>query len=204
MIKTIWAKLQRVTIAVLVWSATPPPERNDREAIWSVPHDLRHVYFVILSILWWPEFAEKFAEQSFDFQPNKWQTITELWQTTTSTLQIHGPDLAAYGIASAILTLILTQTGAYIMVPYQSMLNRWVRPVIAKHEARGKAQGISIGKAEGKAEGISIGEAQGISIGEARQNQLWQDWLSRRTQAEKEGITFEEPPPGINGHNSKG
>ena len=114
MIQTIWAKLQRGMIAVLVWSATAPPENNDREAIWSVPHTLRHVYFVILSALWWPQFAEKFAEQSIDFQPTDWRTITELWRATESTLNTHTGDLAAYGLATAILTLIFTQTGAYI------------------------------------------------------------------------------------------
>ena len=66
------------------------------------------------------------------------------------------------------------------MVPYQAMLNRWVRPVIAEHEARG----------------FAIGYARGLAIAAQRQDQLWHDWLARRTEAMKQRLPFNEPHPG--------
>ena len=61
------------------------------------------------------------------------------------------------------------------MVIYQSLVNRYVRPVIERHEARGRAQG--------RAEGAQV------------QNDLWNAWLQRKEAAEAQGIEFNEPPP---------
>ena len=58
------------------------------------------------------------------------------------------------------------------MVIYQSLFNRYVRPVIERHEARGRAEGMQA------------------------QNELWHAWLQRKEAAEAEGIEFNEPPPG--------
>ena len=62
------------------------------------------------------------------------------------------------------------------MVIYQSLFNRYVRPVIERHEARGRAQG--------RAEGMQA------------QNEIWNAWLQRKEAAEAQGIEFNEPPPG--------
>ena len=66
------------------------------------------------------------------------------------------------------------------MVIYQSLVNRYVRPVIERHEARGRAQG----RAEGHTEGAQV------------QNGLWNAWLQRKEAAEAQGIEFNEPRPG--------
>ena len=54
---------------------------------------------------------------------------------------------------------------------YHAIANRWVKPVIEDHEARGRA--------EGRAEG------------DAR----WREWLNRKDEAEAQGLPFDEPPP---------
>ena len=66
------------------------------------------------------------------------------------------------------------------MVIYQSLVNRYVWPVIERHEARGRAEG----HAQGHAEGMQA------------QNEIWNAWLQRKESAEAQGIEFNEPPPG--------
>ena len=66
------------------------------------------------------------------------------------------------------------------MVIYQSLVNQFVKPVIERHEARGRAEG----------------HAQGHTEGAQVQNGLWHAWLRRKEAAEAQGIEFNEPPPG--------
>lgn len=61
------------------------------------------------------------------------------------------------------------------MVTYQALANRFVKPVIDRH--------------------IAEGRAQGIAEGAQRQNALWTAWLARKQAAEDQGIDFIEPPP---------
>ena len=67
---------------------------------------------------------------------------------------------------------------------YHAIVNRFVLPVIAEHEAKGYAQGYAQGYAEGLAEV------------RAEVNREWRDWLRRLTDAEARGEPFDEPPPG--------
>ena len=53
------------------------------------------------------------------------------------------------------------------MITYTGMKERWVKPVIRRHEARG----------------------------EARANQRWREWWERRQKAEANNLPFDEPPP---------
>ena len=62
------------------------------------------------------------------------------------------------------------------MVIYQSLVNRFVTPVIDRH--------IATGRAQGRAEGAQA------------QDELWRDWLRRKQEAEAQGLEFNEPPPG--------
>ena len=81
------------------------------------------------------------------------------------------------------------------MIPYQAMVNKYVRPIIRRHEERG----IAIGEEIGEERGIAIGEERGRKQGEQAQQQLWEEWLRRKTEREEQGIPFEEPPPSLNG-----
>ena len=86
---------------------------------------------------------------------------------------------------------------------YHIITNRFVKPVIESHEARGEARGETIGEARGEARGEAIGEARGEArgeaIGEARghaaERKMWRDWLDRKNAAESQGLPFDEPPP---------
>ena len=66
-------------------------------------------------------------------------------------------------------------------------------------EAKGKAKGIAEGKAEGKAEGIAEGKAEG----KAEVYREIAAWHARRTEAEKRGEEFTEPPPGVTQNGSE-
>ena len=63
------------------------------------------------------------------------------------------------------------------MVIYQSLVNRFVTPVIDRHIATGRAQG------------------------EQARDDLWRAWLQRKQEAEAQGLEFNEPPPGSDNPN---
>ena len=73
--------------------------------------------------------------------------------------------------------------GVLIISLYHAIANRWVKPVIESHEARGRS--------EGRAEDLTEGRAEGLTEGNAR----WRDWLNRKNEAEAQGLPFDEPPP---------
>ena len=66
------------------------------------------------------------------------------------------------------------------MIPYQAMVNKYVWPIIRRHEQRG--------------------EERGRKQGEQTQQQLWEEWLRSKTEHEEQGIPFDEPPPSLNGN----
>ena len=70
------------------------------------------------------------------------------------------------------------------MTLYQAMVNRFVNPVIERHKAAGRVEGMAEGRVEGLAEG------------QAAERSQWQDWNRRRMDAAAAGQPFREPPPG--------
>ena len=66
---------------------------------------------------------------------------------------------------------------------YHVITNRFAKPVIESHEARGREKGRQEGRAEGWAEGHTAERA------------AWRDWLNRKNAAETQGLPFDEPPP---------
>ncbi len=65
------------------------------------------------------------------------------------------------------------------MTLYQAMVNRFVNPVIERHKAAGRVEGMAEGRVEGQ----------------AAERSQWQDWNRRRMDAAA-GQPFHEPPPG--------
>jgi predicted transposase YdaD len=61
------------------------------------------------------------------------------------------------------------------MVTARYLTNKFVKPVIEKHEARGRVEG----RVEGQVE----------------ERRKWIEWNTRRLEAEKSGQHFDEPPP---------
>ena len=74
-----------------------------------------------------------------------------------------------------------------MMAIYHAITNRFTKPVIEQHEARGREQGRTEGRTEGREEGL----AEGVE----KSNKAWREWLRGRDEAEAEGRPFDEPPP---------
>jgi len=77
------------------------------------------------------------------------------------------------------------------MVTARYLGNKFVQPLIERHKAEGRVEGIAVGRVEGREEGMS----EGIATGEAAERRRWTEWNSRRVEAERAGVPFDEPPP---------
>ena len=62
-------------------------------------------------------------------------------------------------------------------------------------QEEGVKEGISSVKAEGRAEGPSNDRLDGWNEGVAWKNAEWAAWNERRIEAERDGASFDEPPP---------
>ena len=166
MAKSRWARMKAEFWTFIAWTARPPEYGDaDREAIWSMPRLFRHAYFNILFLIWLPVLVDQAAKHRADW-------VNEpLWLMPAKLFGAMDPGIGGIGIAAAITALMIVQGASYIMVMYQSLANRFVRPVIERHVAEGHAQGAQA------------------------QNELWMAWLRRKEAAEADGMEFNEPPP---------
>ena len=104
--------------------------------------------------------------------------------------------IVIYSIAT---TVALDILGGMIMVTARYLENKFVKPLIERHKAEGRAEGREEGMAEGMTAGmtagIAVGEVRGREEGEAAERRRWTEWNSRRVEAERAGVSFNEPPP---------
>ena len=83
------------------------------------------------------------------------------------------------------------------------MLREVIEPRRRRRIERWRQEGIEAGRVEGRQEGIEAGRQegieqgieQGIGQGRAEANKEWEEWISRKMQAEENGETFDEPMP---------
>ena len=61
------------------------------------------------------------------------------------------------------------------MVTARYLENKFVKPLIERHKAEGREEGIA--------------------TGEAAERRRWTEWNARRIKAERAGLPFDEPPP---------
>ena len=80
--------------------------------------------------------------------------------------------IVIYSIAT---TVALDILGGVIMVTARYLENKFVKPLIERHKAEGREEGIV--------------------TGEAAERRRWTEWNSRRIEAERSGVPFNEPPP---------
>ena len=90
--------------------------------------------------------------------------------------------LAAASVVEALIFVSLIQLGDIFMY-----LTSRFRTDVEKVRAEGIEQG--------KAEGIEQGKVEGIEQGITAAYQQWQEWNTRRIDAEAKGQPFDEPPP---------
>ena len=154
----------------------PIPRLDDHVSIWSVTARDARTFFRIAGSLWLVAFAfivyQKLAGQTpLPTDPN----LAERRRVSPRRLRRSRHGRPRNAIVSMLLTRAVNTTGEVLMSLYQAMVNRFVIPVIEKHEARGRAEGLEQGRAESRAE--------------------WRAWNERRLAAERDGREFTESPP---------
>ena len=116
-------------------------------------------------------------------------------------------------------TVALDVLGGMLMVTVKYLEQKFVKPFIERRKAEGRVEGITVGREEGmiagreegmiagREEGMTAGREEGmiagmtagmtagIAVGEADANRRWTAWNSRRIEAERAGVPFDEPPP---------
>ena len=93
-----------------------------------------------------------------------------------------------YAVAT---TVALDVLGGMILVTARYLEHKFIKPLIERQKAEGRAEGIAEGVAAGRAEGIATGRAEG----ESEERRRWTEWNARRMEAECGGVPFDEPPP---------
>lgn len=96
----------------------------------------------------------------------------------------HIPAVTALDIP---VTFTLMEVIQRLMVTYDYLMNKYVRPLQEKQREEGRARGLAEGRAEGK--------AQGRAEAEAEFRQLVGEWNRRRLAAAARNEPFDEPPP---------
>ncbi len=112
----------------------------------------------------------------------------------------HIPAVTALGIPA---TFTLMEVIQRLMVTYDYLMNKYVRPLQEKQRAEGREQGLAEGRAEGREQGLAEGRVEGRVEGraegreqaEAEFRRLVSEWNQRRLAADARNEPFDEPPP---------
>ena len=128
-----------------------PVNGEQRESIWSVGKGVKHFYFAL--------FILQFSAGTIWAIARGVESLVVLWQV-----------LASLAITAAAVSLVVTETGRYLMV-LAAAFEEWREKRRQEQIARAIAEGRRGADAE------------------------WEAWLQRRMQAEQRGEPFEEPPP---------
>ena len=104
----------------------------------------------------------------------------------------HIPAVTALGIPA---TFTLMEVVQRLMVTYDYLMNKYVRPLQEKQRAEGREQGLAEGLAEGREQGLAEGKAAGKAAAEAEFRRLAGEWNQRRLAAAARNEPFDEPHP---------
>ena len=126
-----------------------------RESIWSVSKGVKHVYFAL--------FIGQFSVGTLWTVAQGVASVAALWH-----------DLSALAITVAAVSMVLTETGRYVMV-LAAAFEEWREKRRQEQIARAVAEALAKERRESDAE--------------------WEAWNQRRVQAEQRGESFEEPLP---------
>lgn len=158
---------------------SPTPRLGDHVSIWSIKARDARTFFRIVGVLWLVALVfivYKTPHEEPVGSGVTWRSYGEFGLDVLA-------EFTSVGIAIAIISMGLTRvvntTGELLMTLYQTMVNRFVIPVIEAHKAEGRQEGRQEGREEGRAEVMA----------------KWRDWNERRLAAEESGREFGEPPP---------
>ena len=181
---------------------SPTPRLEDHVSIWSIRTRDAGTFFRILAALWLVALARigyKAMEQP-DAAPVGWPHAIDFALALVE-------EFGEVGIGMAMLAMLLTRPANWVgetaMTFYEAMVNRYVIPVIEKHKAEGRAEGLAQGLERGREQGLERGLEQGREQGleQGREqgvteaHEEWTAWNQRRVDAERRGSDFDEAPP---------
>ena len=124
---------------------------EQRESIWSVGKSVKHVYFAL--------FIVQFGAGTIWTVLQGVESLAALWR-----------DLSSLAITAAALSMVVTETGRYVMV-LAAAFEEWREKRRREQIARAVAERLRENDAE------------------------WEAWNERRMLAEQRGEPFAEPPP---------
>ncbi len=157
------------------WLPSPIPRLDDQVSIWSVTARDARTFFRIVIPLWLVALAYIGYKTRGSWSADD-AFAQPAWRIAGDHALAMLTELGGVGIGivifSVLMTRVLNTTGGIFMTLYEAMANRFVIPVIEKHEARGYAKGRKETEAK------------------------WRAWNERRLAAAREGREFDEPPPG--------
>ena len=149
---------------------SPTPRLEDHVSIWSIRARDAATFFRIVTVVWLVALVRigyKSMEQ-VDVSLVGWQIAVDF------AVAVLG-EFGNVGIGTAMLAMLLTRPvnmmGGTAMSLYQAIVNRYVIPVIEKHKAEGRAQGLE------------------------QAHEEWIAWNRRRVEAKRQGRDFDESPP---------
>ena len=199
---------------------SPIPEPVDsRVSIWSIQARDARTFFRIAALLWLAALIHLGYKPSHQPSHDGAADGAHGWMSSGELALAILSDFNGVAIGIAVVAMLATRplhlTGGLLMSLYQTMVNRFVIPVIEEHEARGRAQGLEEGRAagleegrtagleegrtagleEGRTAGLEEGRTAGLEEGHAKAQAMWRAWNQRRLDAERQGRGFAEPPP---------
>ncbi len=79
------------------------------------------------------------------------------------------------------------------MATARILTKKFVAPIVEAHREEGRKQGVQQGIQQGREQGIR----QGVQQDREQMIAAVREWNDRRLDAQKRGIPFDEPPPGV-------
>jgi len=128
---------------------SPTPRLEEHVSVWSIRRNDAGTFFIIVGALWLVGLARigyKAMEQS-DAPLVGWANVVDF------ALIVWG-EFGTVAVGAAAMSMLLTRPvnmmGGTAMTLYQAMVNRYVVPVIERHKAEGRAEGMEQGRVDGE------------------------------------------------------
>ena len=128
---------------------SPTPRKEEQVPVWSVRRSDTATFYCMVSAFWLVallRISYKATERA-DAPFADWGSAADLGLVVLR-------EFGEVGFGAAVLAMLLTRPvnmmGGIAMTLYQAMANRWVIPVIERHKAEGRAEGMEQGRVDGE------------------------------------------------------
>ena len=178
------------------------PPQEDRDSIWSIPLGRRALYFGLFT-------AYALAGIGFLIWYHVFERRSDTWSETILSIT-QGIGVNTVGAAG--LALLTIEGPKTIMVVADYITERWLNPLKERRrqeaeqrrqQAREEAEQRRQQAREEAEERVAKIRAEARAEARAETQAAWEAWNERRMEAEANGETFDEPPPGASATNGE-